>query len=95
MKPGATKAYKRAALAFLIVAGCLLIFRFGSFYVGLYGFSLDPFTQPNQGQDQLWRVLFHAATSSAVAGLAAAVAIYFATKRDERQPADAESDMCP
>ena len=78
MEIGDTKPLKKAAVAFCIVFAVVFVVDFGSYYLGLYGFSFAPFAG---GKDSLWPIIHSAAMIATVAGFPAAGAVYGGGKK--------------
>jgi hypothetical protein len=78
MEIGDTKSFKKAVIAFFIVACMLQLVDFGSFYLGRYGFSLPP---PVHGQESLWWLFYHDAKNSIGGGMVTATMVYLAARR--------------
>jgi len=88
MEIGDTKSLKKGLLAFCIFGVILWLANFGSYYLGMYGFTIAPFTHK---QDGLWWRIYDDACKSAGGAVAAGVSTYLAArkKQDEKSKAAA------
>ena len=88
MQIGYTKSFKKAVVTFCLVGLLFWVIDFGSYYFGLFGFSLVPF--PHWQDNGLWWVLYRDACRSAAGAFAAAVVVYIITRRmRDEKPKDA------
>jgi hypothetical protein len=83
MQIGDTKSLKKAAMTFCIFGGLLWLANFGSYYLGIYGFTIAPFTHSQIG---LWSRIDDDAHRSLGGAMAAAVSTYLTArkKQDEK-----------
>jgi len=83
MEIGDTKSLKKAVMAFCIFGGILWLANFGSYYLGMYGFTFAPFAHQQDGLS--WRI-YDDACKSAGGAVAAGVATYLNArkKQDEK-----------
>jgi hypothetical protein len=92
MEIGDTKSLQKAVIAFCIFGGLLLVANCGSYYLGMYGFTISPFLHL---QDGLWWRICDDARKSVGGAVAAAVATYLnATKRQDEK-SDAQPNTSP
>ncbi len=80
MEIGDTKSLKKAVMAFAVFGVILWLANFGSYYLGMYGFTIAPFAHHQDGLS--WRI-YDDACKSVGGAMAAGVTTYLAARKKE------------
>lgn len=75
-----SNSLKRAAIAFFLFSGILFAVMYGSYYLGLYGFSISHIFN---GEKDLWTPLHHYIVEAICGGAVAAGAAYSRKKKND------------
>jgi len=82
MEIGDTKLLKKAVMAFAFFGLILWLANFGSYYLGMYGFTIAPFIHQ---QDGLSWTIYDDARKSIGGAMAAGVSTYLVTRRKQHE----------